>query len=671
MREELEDIEEEDSVRTKAFSAFKKDFKAAKTAKEKGINDLISGWNDLYYGKSKVENKNRSQIVMREIAKQIEFQKPNITEPFLSTSHPVRVTFSKKTYVEKYLNTHFTGVFNRDGFIEQLVDVKLREGTAWVRSGWKSTKKTEEKVLTMDEILAIPEEPTSIESNGDGTFSVEYETLDENHGTARVCRNEHCYPDPGAKTLDEMQFFAEKRMVTISDLRKTGFYSEDKIDELVSKLSDKNSQSGGNSLEYQRDGDGEEYGQDYRHQTEDDPRKKVSIIEYWGYYDLNGDGITEPILATWAEHEDVNLELTENPLPRQNIPYYNDVYSARPFSLWGNALAYFIGDNQRVKTGIMRGIIDNMSLANNGQKFIKKGTLDYINFKRMRNGERHIVVNKADGIEDGTFNQLPSSIFNTLSMVTQETEQLAGTNASGPSLSNDSLSKEDTGSMQMTMSQQRMAALVRSTSNTICKIMKDWITMAEVFLDNSQIDDLFSEDEQTDFFALKGSNKAVIALKVGTDVNRTVKMQQLNMLLQQSKQLGQSVPPDTFNELVAEMFELFNMYDKAEELRKYKPEPNPMQQKAQMLELQKLELANQKTQVEIQASMSDIENNRVLAQNKTIDSQAGAMYKQAQTGEKVAKAESHQVDTALKPAQVIAEMQEKAIKKQETERRTI
>jgi len=660
---------DETTTNDRAFSAFKKDYKAAKTAKQKGIDDLIADWNDLYYGKSKVLNKNRSQIVMKEIAKQIEWQKPNITEPFLSTSHPVRVSSPNRKYAEKYLNSHFTSTFNRDDFIEQLTDVKLREGTAWVRSGWKSTDKTEEYTMTMDEILQREDEPTSIINNDDGTFTVEFKVIDENHGTARVCRNEHCFPDPGAKVHAELRFFAEKRLVTISELRKTGFYPKEKIDELVDKLNEKDGSRQG-SLENQRDSDGEQYGQDYRHQTEDDPRKKVSIIEYWGYYDLNGDGIAEPVLATWAENEDVDLELTDNPLPRQNIPYYNDVYSKRPFSLWGNALAYFIGDNQKVKTGIVRGILDNMSLANNGQKFIKKGTLDYINFKRMRNGERHIVVNKTDGIEDGSYNNLPNSIFNTLSMITSETEQLSGVSSGGPALSNDMLAKDDTGGMQLTMAQQRMASLVRSTSNLLRKVMVDWVTMAEVFLDNSQIEEIFSEEEQTDYFAFKNSIKTKISLKVGTDVNRTVKMQQLNMLLQQSKQLGETVPPDTFNELVAEMFELFDMYEKAEELRNYKPEPNPMQQKAQMLELQKLELENQKTQVEIQAAQSEIENKRMAAHKGMIDAQAGAMYKESQKGEKDAKAEKHRVDSALEPAKAISEMQAKA-QQQEQQRRTI
>ena len=75
--------------------------------------------------------------------------------------------------------------------------------------------------------------------------------------------------------------------------------------------------------------------------------------------------------------------------------------------------------------------------------------------------------------------------------------------------------------------------------------------------------------------------------------------------------------------------------------------------------------------VDIQAAQSEIENKRIVAQKGMVDAQAGAMYKQAQTTEKMAKAEAHQVDSALKPAQAIAEMQAKTQQPQQEQRRTI
>ena len=652
-----------DKVWKDAFKSFKNDYKNAKKAKI-NIDKLITEWNDLYYGIATKSDDTRSKIVMKEIAKQIEWQKPNITEPFLSTSHPVRIentglTVSGK-HMERYLNSHFTSDFDRDSFINQATDVLLREGTLWTRSGWdfQEEQKKEHLTITMNEMLLRDEDPLSLKKNDDGTFDVIYakSKIKVNAPSGRVCRNEHCFPDPGARDKTELRFFIEKRLLTVSELRKSRKYTEESIKQIIEKLDGKNPGSRNeSSLESTRDVDNESYGQDRLYQPEDDPRKKVSILEYWGYYDLDGDGIAEPIVASWAEFEGVELQLEENPLPRQNIPYQNAVYSARPFSLWGNALAYFVGDNQKAKSGIFNGIFDNMSLANNGQKFIKKGSMDYVNYKRMRLGERHILVDKVDGIQDGSFNQLPSSVFNVLQMITSETEQLSGISSGGPALTNGNMNKDDKENQQLTMAQQRMTSLVRVISALLKEMFKDWITMAEVFMTNDQIAELFNEKEQVDFFIMKDSTNAKISLKVGTDVSRIARIQQLNMLLQQSKQLGETVPPETFNKLVSEMFELFNMKEDADALLEYKPQPSQEQIYVQKLELRKLELENAEIEVRIEREKAGIQLDISNAQQSIADAASTIKYKDAQTEEKYAKAEKHKVETALEPAKVITE----------------
>ncbi len=652
-----------------AFKAFKADFKEAKSAKNKGIDQLIAEWNDLYYGESKQPSKNKikSAIVMKEIAKQIELQKPNITEPFLSTSSPISVsrngTKASSKPIEKYLNNEFTTGFERDDFINELTDLILREGTAWVASSWINETKIhiEKKTISMEEVLANPIEPDKIDQSSEdpNLFDVEYktETMEVNCPSSRICRNEHIFPDPGAKTNKEMRFLAEKQLPTLSDLHSEDAYCEDLLKKLSKDIG--RNDNYGSALAAQRETDGERYGQSIDYQPDDDSRKKISIIKFWSFYDLDEDGVAEPVLCTWADKEDLLLELEPNPMPSQTIPYENCVYSSRPFSLWGNAMAYFIGDYQAVKSGVMRGILDNMSMANNGQQFVLKGGIDYINFKRMRNGERHILLDKKDSIENGTYNPLPQSIFSTLALLTKETEDLSGVNSNSPALGNDSMSKDNTNGVVMTMSQQRMAAMVRNIAALISKLMKHWVTMAEVFLDNSQIQELFTQEETQDIMVFKNSKRSKIDVNVATEINRTVKMQHLNMLLQQSKQLGKSVPPQTFNSLVAQMFSLFDMHEKAAELESYVYQPSEQEQIMMQLEQQKLQLEVVKLQADIQAIQTKNQNDSLVAQTKLMDSVAGSKYKQAQSAEKMAKAQGHSIDSSLKPAQFISEVQER------------
>lgn len=656
----MADIKEEAEKKKVHYENIKHDFKIAKSAKTE-IDDKIAEWNDLYIGKMK-NKENRSKYVAMELAKQIEYMKPNITEPFTNSSHPIRISTTKNEkrarIQQKYLNNEFTSEFGRVEFMEQLADIKLREGTVWVKTAWNYKEENKREVIehvTMEEILQRGENPDKITQGKNGKFTVEYNNIRclKNSPDAIICRNEHIFPDPDARSHKELRYMCYRKHMTLSQLKESGKVTNDMLEKL------KTSMNAGDdtSLGSDRDSKAQSYGYKESANTKDVERQKVSIIEYYGYYDLNGDGIAEPVIAAWAEKQDVNLYFEENYLPNSDIPFYNDVYSAVPFSLWGNGVGFFIKDDQNAKTGIMRGIFDNMALANNGQKFIKQGTLDYINFKRMRNGEKHIFVNKEGGIEDGTFNQLPSSIQFVLGLVDKEVKEHTGVDAGSQSVSSANSSEDSNG--QLTLAQQRMAGMITSTSELLGKVFNDWLKMAEVFLNNEQIQALFTESEQQDIMAFEESEYTKVSFKVATNAQRQIRLQQLNMLMQQAKALGQSMPAELINELVAEMFELFDMYDKAEALRTYRPEPSQQDVAIQQLELQALQLANGKIQAEINELNAKAQSYGFKAQTEAVTVQANAEYKQAQSNEKNKKAQTHDINNAMAPAKFIADTQNK------------
>lgn len=661
MIDEEKEVEQTESEKeAEAFVNLKYDYKKAKDAKPT-IDKLITEWNDLYYGKKKGTGE-ESELIMREIAKAIENMKPSITEPFTSSSNPIRIQNTKSEsagrIMEKYANYQFTQEFDRETFIEELTDVLLREGTVWVKDGWKykeDTKTLEFKGQTIEELILHTSkygEPSEIEENDDGTFDAEFEEVQTliNKPTAEVCRNEHIFPDPSARNMKECRYIIHKHYKTIAELKVLGWCDEKAMNKLEGiDTADREDTDLGNV----RNADAGDYGLDETYQPKDNARKKIAIIEYWGEYDLNKDGKTKQIVARWSEKDGVNFKIDDNPLPHNEIPFQNQTYSARPFSLWGNALAYFLADYQRVKTGITRGIMNNMSNANNGQKFIKRGALDFINMKRMRNGDKHIIVNSSPSemIQDGSYNALPQSVFQTLEVFNRESRDMIGTDTSGTQSGN---ANADEDTQQLTMAQQRMASTVRGIENVLRKMVNHWLQSAHVFLDNEQIEELFTEDEQQDYMAFKMAKTSKIKMKVGTGASRQVKLQQLNMLMQQSNALEGKIPEDQLSNLVAEMMEEFDMYDEASKLRAYKPEPTEMQMMMQQMEIQakqfelsKMQLENAKLQAEIQQVQSD-------AQLKQVDAQATLEYKRAQTAEKYAKANKHEVETALKPAEVLS-----------------
>jgi len=663
--EEIDKEEESKEEREKKiFSNLRYDYKKAKDAKST-IDQLINEWNDLYYGKKDSDRPEDSKLIIREIAKQIEWMKPNITEPFTSTSNPIRINCAinsgRARVMEKWSNHQFTQDFDRQTFMEQLTDVLLREGTVWVKTGWEYTENIVEQAfpsMSMEELLVKTEElgePDELNQNEDGTFSVEWKKTKmlTNRPTGDICRNEHVFPDPSARTDKECRFVIQKSYYTISELKKKNWCSEKQLNKLQSSMGQEREDTALGSV---RDADARNYGYDTGYQPKDKARRKIAVLEYWGEYDVNGDGIAEQIVARWAERETIDFGIEENPMPSKSIPFYSEVFSSRPFSLWGNSLAYFLGDSQRVKTGIVRGIMNNMANANNGQKFVTRGALDYVNFKRLRNGDRHIIVNKPDSIVDGSYNQLPQSVFQTLELFTRETQELSGVSSGGPALSQGNTSEDNT--QQLTMSQQRMASIVRGIENLLGKIVYEWLLMAKVFLDNSQIEQMFTGDEIVDYMSFESASHSHIKMKIGTDVTRNVRIQQINMLMQQSKVLGESLPPEQISNLVAEMYELYDMYEEARALREYKPEPSQEQLQMQQMELQAKQLELQKMQLENAKLQAEIGQITTQGQLNQADAQATVMYKQAQTAEKYAKAEKQSIDTALKPAEVINQMKQ-------------
>ena len=653
----------------KLFKLFKHDFDLAKRAKVE-IDQLISQWNDLYYGKTTGNKK----LLMKEVAKMIESMKPSITEPFLHTSNPIRVAragnFASKAEVENYANGVFAGELDREEFINDIVDIILREGTVWTRTGWQRETSMKEisNIVSSEELFSMDVDTANsnlVEVGPDQFKLTERQKITlRNNPNSRVCRNEHCFPDPSARQRKEMNFFCEKRYVTYYDLVKMGIFPKAKLNLLKAKIlsGEASGHFDKGVLEVSRDERASETGVDTENRSGDLNRVKVQLIEYWGFYDVEDNGKRTAMVASWIQEYDLLLEIAENPYPSEKIPYENAVYSSRPFSLWGNAVAFFIGENQNVKNGLTRSILDSAALANAGQKFIQRGAVDFTNFARLKNRERYVMVNKPDGIQEGKFNNIPASTFSLLELVNRESGQQTGVD-NAPAVSGSQIGKED-GNQQLTLSQQKMVSIVRTISGLLGRNVKEWLEMAEVFLEDDQIIEMFSNDnnsenDQYDINAFRNSRGTVLSVTVGTTVAKQQELHNLNMLMQQSKVLGEQLPEGHINKLVARMFDLFDMYEEATALRTYVPKPDPMEEQMMQIEMQKQMLEVQLLQAQIQEVGSKVQMNSATAGAKTLDSQAGAAYKQAQSGEKLAKTESHQVDSALRPGVALLEMQEK------------
>ena len=588
-------------------------FSDAKAAKEP-INRKIADWLDVYNGKPYGnESDARSKIVIRDVYKTIESLKPNLSEPFVGSKKPIEGTpytaigEDSARASEKMLNYQFTTQLDRREFMNLIAEILPKEGSVWVKNEWRYDDEEYRTPMSVPKqfLPMIQDEYEVITDNGD---SVDIEVIQveviENEGNLRVCRNEHIFTDPTAECDEDMQFLFHQYDTTMSDLKSKGVYKDlDKLETYMNNITDDT------SLGSVRDAEAYDHGRQRAY-----GRNKITIVEYWGLIE-NAEGIAEQRLYVYEKKSKICIRDEENPMPDKQIPFERAVYIEEPFSLWGKGIADPMDDGQKIHTAFMRGIIDNAALANNGQKFIMKGGIDQMNFRRMVNGEKHIYMNQNPNevMMDGSYNELPSSLFNTYEMIESQNEGITGISRINQGLDAGAMSQTATGVNTLTsMSQRRMLDTVRNVSNLLRKLFRRQLAYSIHFLD------------EDDWMRITGMQKPQgilgkdfdIKIDLITDAMKQTKISQFNLMLQNLQYVGEGVQFQAGNHILSKYFELFDEPVLAEMVKNQEPpKPDPMQVQMQQLEMQKL-------QAEVQEKMGSAQLKQAQAQKAMAEAQA-------------------------------------------------
>ena len=562
------------------LKAFKADLKNADQLQKEWLAKRDMWLNESYGNPYGNEVDNKSKIVSKDIKKQIEWLIPSAADPFLSTSNVIKCTpiTAEDTLSarqnELLLNTQFCRKFSRFNFINKAIRVLATEGTLVIQTGWDyEDKEVEEEV-----------EIAVVDKYGNTIIRKETQKVTKvikNQPTAIVCRNEDIFIDPTCMDdMDKCQFIIHRYESDLSTLKADGRYKNlDKID----------TNSGG----YDPDFDAQDKTE---FKFEDKARKKVLVYEYWGNYDVNNDGITEQIICAWVG--DTIIRLEDNPYPDKKPPFIVVPFSSIPFQMYGEALAENIGDNQKVKTAITRGIIDNMAKSNNGQIGIRLGALDLANRKKFLQGKNFEFKGTPADFWQGSFNQIPGSVFDMLQLMNNEIESQTGVNAFSKGLTGNSLGSSATAARGMLdATALRRLHLVRNIAENLVKpLMRKWMAYNSEFLEEEEVVRVTNEEyvpvRRDD---LEG--KVDIDITISTYEEANARSQELGFMLQT---LGNSIPFELTQLILSEIVKLGRMPELEKALREYKPQPDPMQEQIKQLEIHKLQLENNKLMAEIQ-----------------------------------------------------------------------
>jgi len=558
---------------------------ASRKEQDAKILEWKNGFNGEPYGN---EVKGKSSIVSRDIKKQDEWLHPSILDPFVSTPDIVKVSpitaedVHKARQSELLLNYQFCRDFPRFSFMTKALKVLSQEGTLVIQTGWEyKDEKVEEEVQAVEIV--------------DGYETIVNKTIETtkiilNRPTAVVCRNRDIFIDPTCMdNMDNCQFVIHRYETDYTTLKQDNRYKN--IDKVMKE-------SSGGPLH-----DSDYYPEDDTlFQFQDNPRKKLMVYEYWGNYDIDGSGIAKPVVCAWIGNTIIRLQ--DNPYPDKKVPFIVVPFNSVPFQMAGESDAELIADNQKIKTAVTRGIIDNMAQSNNGQMGVRKGALDVANRKKFLNDENFEFNGTPNDFWYGSYNAIPRSAFDMLTVQSNEIESQTGVKSFSGGINGNAISGSATGvrGALSATAVRRMYRVRNVAENMIKPMMRKWLSYSAEFMSDKEVMDITSQQ----FVPITKDDltgRVDLDIEVSTAEDNAQKAQELSFMMQTT---AQSMDPDMKFDLMADWAELTKMpeaakrlRDKAKQVRQQMQNPDPMQEKMKQIEIQKAELENKKLEAEI------------------------------------------------------------------------
>lgn len=618
---------------------------------------------------TKKKSKTRSEYQPRLIRKQAEWRYPSLTEPFLNTPDMFQVEPRTAMDVRRsvqaglMLNYQFNNKINKVSFVDEFIRALVDEGTAIVRTAWNYTTRTETREVPVIEyrrsndqkygqriaelieasqsnpdILNTLPEPNRIAlelsiENGYPVKAVdtgeteieEYEVVVNDEPELEVCDYRSVMIDPTCKgNIDKANFVIYKFETSKAELQATGLYKH--LD--LINLDDSSILKETDDIEDNHSVDSFNF--------KDDARKRIVAHEYWGYWDVDGNGTTKPIVATFVNN--VMIRLEENPYNHGKLPFDIACLMPKRKSVYGEPDGELITDNQKVVGALSRGMIDLMAKAANSQTGYAKGFLDPLNRKRLANQQDYEFnpTKPPDrSIYQHKFPEIPASAYNMVQMHQNDAESFTGVKAFQQGINGDSLGSSVGGIRSaLDAAGKRELSILRRAVACMTSVGKKILSMNAQYLDGEQFvkvtDEEFVEinpDDLTGEFDLK--------LDISTAEADNEKASELAFMLQT---MGNNAPFDITKMILIDIARLRKMPSLVKQLENWQPQPDPYEEQMKEVTL-KFEMAKA-IEMETQAKKNLASAEKELANARKLSSEADMTdldYVEQETGTKHAR----------------------------------
>lgn len=540
------------------------DIKRAEAYSASVIEPVVKERYEIYYAdKEYYRNKfpilsKTSDLVSTDVADTIEWALPSLMKVFTGSDEVITIAGvteeddTKAETMQELLvyqlqrqNKFFPILYNwiKDSLITGLGIIKCY----WERTEGYTTEQTKLNNEALQALIQTGVEITDLQGPDIyGDFLVTYQSpyyVKNAPKIENILISEFIY-SPDAKSLEDANFVAHKRKVTMSYLREReaqGVYAnidDIKVDAYKSNLYD--------PIE-------EVVGDNYNDITyeEQQARQEVIIYECYTKIDINGDGILEDMIITICG--DTIIRMEQNYMGRH--PFFAISPTKDPHRIWvKRSYAELIGELQDLKVALTRQIMQNVALTNDPKMLLDETAINIDDFVQ---GRKVIRMKAGHSLNEVAMpmpvSPLSPQTFTFLEWLESQKENRTGITRYNQGLDANSLNKTATGiSAILGQSSQRLELVARMFAETgLYELFRFMVSLNQKFIDQATVIRLTNKEMRITPEDLDGSFDLIVnaGISIATKESTIMATQTLLTAIMQANAGGYmiSTPENIYN----------------------------------------------------------------------------------------------------------------------------
>lgn len=513
---------------------------------------------DYYRQKFPILSKT-SDLVSTDVADTIEWALPSLMKVFTGSDEVITiagVTEEDDTKAETMQELLVYQLQRQNNFFTVLYNWmkdSLIVGMGIIKCYWERTEgyTTETAVLNNEALQALTQTGVTIEDiqgpDQFGDFSVTYQLPYYRKNAPKlenILVSEFLY-SPDAKSLEEANFVAHKRKVTMSylrereaqgvyanidDIRVNGNYSGMNVDQVEQVIGD-------NYVDINKD--------------EQTARQEVVIYECYTKIDINNDGILEDMIITICG--DTIIRMEQNYMGRH--PFFAISPTKDPHRIWvKRSYAELIGELQDLKVALTRQIMQNVALTNDPKMLLDESAINIDDFVQGRKVIRMKAGHSMNEVAmPMNITPLAPQTFQFLEWIEGQKENRTGITRYNQGLDANTLNKTATGiSAILGQSAQRLELVARMFAETgLSELFRFMVSLNQKFIDQQTVIRLTNKELKISPEDLDGSFDLIVnaGISIATKESTIMSTQTLLTALMQANAGGYmvSTPENIYN----------------------------------------------------------------------------------------------------------------------------